>query len=156
MDLEKAKLVLEINLWGTLDLARQALPFLISVTPTKPDGERGVIVMVSSSAAFDGQPGQVAYSASKGAIRSMTLPMARDLARYGVRVVTIAPGMFDTAMTSGMSEKVRGSLLRATEWPVRAGRGEEFAHLVGAIVENTMVNGETVRLDGGVRMPSKM
>lgn len=112
--------------------------------------------MVSSSAAFDGQPGQVAYAASKGAIRSATLPMARDLARYGVRVVSIAPSLFETNMTKGMGGKVRESLMRVTEWPKRAGKGEEFAHLVGAVVENTMVNGECIRLDGGVRMPSKM
>ncbi|KAF8466127.1 hypothetical protein BDZ91DRAFT_681113 [Kalaharituber pfeilii] len=156
MDLSRARWVINVNLFGTIDLIRQSLLHLTTVDPIGPDNERGVIIMVSSSAAFDGQPGQVAYSASKGAIRSVTLPMARDLARYGVRVVTIAPSLFETAMTAKMDGKVRESLIRTTEWPKRPGKAEEFAHLVVACVENTMLNGEVVRLDGAVRMPSKM
>lgn len=156
MDMSTSKKVINVNVFGTLDLIRLALPHLVTVPPHGPDGERGAVIMVASSAAFDGQPGQVSYAASKGAIRSATLPMARDLARYGVRVVSIAPSLFDTNMTKGMGGKVRDSLVRVMEWPKRAGRGEEFAHLVGAVVENPMMNGECIRLDGAVRMPSKM
>src|ERR1700709_1890380 len=97
--IEALDFVININLRGTLDLIRQALPHMITTKPTEPDGERCVLILVSSSAAFDGQPGQVAYAASKGAIRSLTLPLARDLARYGVRVVTIAPSLFESRMT---------------------------------------------------------
>lgn len=147
--------VLNVNLRGTIDLLRQALPHLTTVPPG-PDNERGVLVLVSSSAAFDGQPGQVAYSASKGAIASLTLPLTRDLARYGVRVVTIAPSLFRSGMTEMMSDKVRGSLERVMEFPKREGRGEEFAGLVRHAVENIMLNGTVIRLDGGMRMPSKM
>lgn len=112
--------------------------------------------MVASAAAFDGQRGQVSYSASKGAVASMTLPMARDLSRYGIRVVTVAPSLFDSRMTSMMSDKVRKSLEGAMEFPKRAGQPEEFAQLVGQIIENVMLNGEVIRLDGATRMPSKM
>ncbi|TVY23441.1 3-hydroxyacyl-CoA dehydrogenase type-2 [Lachnellula hyalina] len=112
--------------------------------------------MVSSAAAFDGQPGQVAYAASKGAVASLTLPMTRDLARYGIRVVTIAPSLFDSRMTSVMSEKVRGSLERVMEFPLRPGKPHEFAQLVTQSIENVMLNGVVLRLDGGMRMPSKM
>ncbi|TVY37838.1 3-hydroxyacyl-CoA dehydrogenase type-2 [Lachnellula subtilissima] len=126
--------------------------FVLSVT----EGERGIVIMVSSAAAFDGQPGQVAYAASKGAIASLTLPMTRDLARYGIRVVTIAPSLFDSRMTSMMSEKVRGSLKRVMEFPLRPGKPHEFAQLVTQSIENVMLNGVVLRLDGGMRMPSKM
>ncbi|KAL1589595.1 hypothetical protein WHR41_01704 [Cladosporium halotolerans] len=148
--------VLSINLRGTLDLVRLALPLLAGNEPSGPDGERGVVVLVSSAAAYDGQPGQVAYAASKGAVRSVALPLARDLAPLGIRAVAIAPGYFESNMTAAMSEKVRGSLERVMEFPRRAGRGEEFAALVRAVVENVMLNGECVRLDGGTRMPSKL
>lgn len=147
---------MNINVRGTIDLVRQALPHLTKVPPLDPDGERGVLILVSSSAAFDGQPGQVAYAASKGAIASLTLPLTRDLARYGVRVVTIAPSLFESGMTALMSEKVRRSLLRVVEFPARPGRPEEFARLVRDCVENVMLNGVVLRLDGGMRMPSKM
>jgi 3-hydroxyacyl-CoA dehydrogenase/3-hydroxy-2-methylbutyryl-CoA dehydrogenase len=113
-------------------------------------------VLVSSGAAFDGQRGQVAYAASKGAIRSLTLPLARDLASYGVRVVTIAPGLFESNMTKGLVEKARKSIERQLEFPVRAGQPEEFANLVRQSVENSMLNATVLRIDGGVRMPSKM
>lgn len=156
MSLERAKFVLGINLIGTIDLVRLALPHLAVVKPTEPDGERGVVIMVSSSAAYDGQPGQVAYSASKGAIRSMTLPMARDLARFGIRAVTVAPSLFETNMTSKMGEKARKSLENVVEFPRRTGRAEEFSHLVRGLIENVMINGEVVRIDGAMRMPSKM
>jgi 3-hydroxyacyl-CoA dehydrogenase/3-hydroxy-2-methylbutyryl-CoA dehydrogenase len=148
--------VLNINLRGTLDTVRQALPHIIQNEPVTPDGERGVVILVSSSAAFDGQPGQVAYAASKGAVRSMTLPMARDLARHGVRVVTIAPSLFESNMTRMLPEKAKKSLERVMEFPVRAGKPEEFASLVRQSVENSMLNGTVLRLDGAMRMPSKM
>ncbi|KAJ9646414.1 hypothetical protein H2199_002463 [Coniosporium tulheliwenetii] len=148
--------VLNINLRGTLDLIRQALPHMTKVTPLEPDNERGILLLVSSSAAFDGQPGQVAYAASKGAIASLTLPLARDLARYGIRAVTIAPSLFESKMTSMLGEKAKKSLERVMEFPVRAGRPEEFARLVREAVENVMLNGTVIRLDGAMRMPSKM
>ncbi|KAK4135860.1 NAD(P)-binding protein [Trichocladium antarcticum] len=149
-------LVLSINLRGTLDLIRQLLPALAAAPPSGPDNERGVIIMVASSAAFEGQMGQVAYAASKGAVAAMTLPLARDLSRFGIRVVTIAPSMFDSAMTAGLSDKVRKGLEKAMEFPVRAGRPEEFAALVRQAVENGMLNGVVIRLDGATRMPSKL
>jgi len=109
--------VMSINVRGTIDLIRQVLPHMAKSTPTGPDNERGIVIMVASSAAFDGQPGQVAYSASKGAIASLTLPMTRDLAPHGIRVVTLAPSMFETRMTEGLSEKAKASLLRVMEFP---------------------------------------
>ena len=148
--------VLNVNLRGTIDLIRQTLPHMINVKPLPPDGERGVIIMVASSAAFDGQPGQVSYAASKGGVASLTLPLSRDLARYGIRAVTIAPALFESAMTARMGDKVRKSLERVMEFPVRAGKPEEFASLARQIVENGMLNGTVVRLDGAMRMPSKM
>lgn len=163
--------VLNINLRGTLDLVRQCVPYMTTTEKTD-QGERGIIILVSSSAAFDGQPGQVrkafsckvthadssqvSYAASKGAVRSMTLPMARDLAQYGIRVVTIAPSLFESNMTAMMSDKVRRSLERVMEFPKRAGRGEEFAELVKHGIENIMLNGEVIRLDGAMRMPSRL
>ncbi|GAB1309976.1 3-hydroxyacyl-CoA dehydrogenase type-2 [Madurella fahalii] len=156
VSLEAVDFVLSINLRGTLDLVRQVLPHLAAVEPSGPDGERGVIVMVASSAAFEGQMGQVAYAASKGAVAAMTLPMARDLSRFGIRVVTIAPSMFDSAMTAVMSDKVRKGLQKAMEFPARAGQPEEFSSLVKQAIENAMLNGVVIRLDGATRMPSKL
>ena len=109
-----------------------------------------------TSIRFDGQPGQVSYSASKGAIASLTLPLTRDLSRYGVRVVTIAPSLFDSGMTALMGDKVRSSLTRVMEFPLRPGKPEEFARIVRESVENSMLNGVVIRLDGGMRMPAKM
>ncbi|VUC22304.1 unnamed protein product [Clonostachys rosea] len=148
--------VLNVNLRGTIDLVRQSLEQLAQTPPSGPDSERGVVIMVASSAAFDGQKGQVSYSASKGAVAAMTLPMARDLARYGIRVVTIAPSLFESRMTSMMSDKVRKSLEGAMEFPRRAGQPNEFAQLVRQAIENIMLNGVVIRLDGAMRMPSKM
>lgn len=105
---------------------------------------------------FDGQPGQVSYAASKGALASLTLPLTRDLAKYGVRVVTIAPSLFDSGMTALMSDKVRSSLTRVMEFPLRPGKPEEFSRIVREGIENSMLNGVVIRLDGGMRMPSKM
>ncbi|KFY21077.1 hypothetical protein V491_03184 [Pseudogymnoascus sp. VKM F-3775] len=148
--------VMNVNVRGTIDLIRQTLPHLTTVPPVGPAGERGVLILVASSAAFDGQPGQVAYAASKGAIASLTLPLTRDLARYGVRAVTIAPSLFRSNMTAMMSDKVRASLERVMEFPKREGLPEEFSGLVKHAVENVMLNGTVLRLDGGMRMPSKM
>ena len=156
LDLDGFDFVMNINVRGSIDLIRQVLPHLSKVQATEPDGERGVIILVSSSAAFDGQPGQVAYSASKGAIASLTLPLTRDLARYGIRVVTIAPSLFDSGMTAMMSQKVRASLTRVMEFPLRPGKPDEFARVVRESIENSMLNGTVIRLDGGMRMPSKM
>lgn len=157
--LDALDLVLGVNLRGTLDLVRQALPHIAAASPDGgegPDGERGVVVMVASSAAFDGQMGQVAYAASKGAVAAMTLPMARDLSRHGIRVLTIAPSLFETNMTKAMSDKVRKSLLNSLEFPKRPGKPEEFAALVIHLIENTMLNGEVIRLDGASRMPARL
>ena len=148
--------VLNINLRGTLDFVRQCVPLMAATEPEGDDKERGVIILVSSSAAYDGQPGQVSYAASKGAVRSLTLPLARDLASYGIRVVTIAPSLFESRMTAMMTDKVRKSLERVMEFPKRAGKATEFAQLVRHGVENKMLNGVCIRIDGGMRMPSKM
>ena len=169
MSLSSFDTVININLRGTVDLVRQLLPTIttnepVSSTPTisspsssdPGDGERGVLILVSSVAAYDGQPGQIAYSASKGAIVSLVLPLARDLARYGIRAVAVAPGVFESNMTAMMSPKARKSLEGVQEWPKRFGRAEEFATLVRQILQNVMINATTIRLDGAVRMPSKM
>ncbi|KAF2808196.1 3-hydroxyacyl-CoA dehydrogenase type-2 [Mytilinidion resinicola] len=148
--------VLNINLHGTLDLIRQTLPSITTNTPSGPDGERGVLIMIASSAAFEGQMGQVAYAASKGAVASLTLPLARDLSKYGIRAVTIAPSLFESNMTKVMGAKVRQGLERVMEFPKRAGQPEEFARLVMECVENQMLNGTVLRLDGAMRMPSKL
>lgn len=140
-------------------MVRQFIPHVVQAPPCptpQNDQERGVVIMVSSAAAFDGQMGQTAYAASKGAVASMTLPMTRDLSRFGVRVVTIAPGTFETPMTSVMGDKVRKSLENAMEFPKRGGTGAEFALLVRQCVENPMLNGCVIRLDGGSRMPSRL
>jgi 3-hydroxyacyl-CoA dehydrogenase / 3-hydroxy-2-methylbutyryl-CoA dehydrogenase len=129
---------------------------MITASPTPTDDERGVVILVSSSAAFDGQPGQVAYSASKGAIASLTLPLAWDLARYGIRVVTIAPSLFESNMTRMLPDKARKSLDGVMEFPKRAGQPHEFAQLVMQCMENVMLNGTVIRLDGAMRMPSKL
>ncbi|KHN93965.1 3-hydroxyacyl-CoA dehydrogenase [Metarhizium album ARSEF 1941] len=152
--LDDVDFVLGVNLRGTLDLVRQGVAE-IAKTDEGADGERGIVIMVASSAAFDGQKGQISYSASKGAVAAMTLPMARDLARLGIRVVTIAPSLFETRMTSMMSGRVRKSLEATFEFPKRSGRPEEFSALVKHCIENIMLNGTVIRLDGGSR-PSKI
>src|SRR4029077_7963931 len=119
------------------------------------EGERGVIVNTSSVSAFDGQIGQAAYAASKGAVASLTLPAARELARFGIRVVAIAPGVFDTAMMAGTTEELRQSLAAQIPFPSRFGRSEEFAQLVQSVIENPYLNGEVIRLDGALRMGPK-
>lgn len=154
--IESIDFVLNINLRGTLDLIRQALPYMTTAAPDGPNGERGVIIMIASSAAFDGQMGQVAYAASKGAVASLTLPLARDLSRYGIRAVTIAPALFESNMTKMMGKKVRQSLENSMEFPKRAGQPEEFARTVRDSIENVMLNGTVIRLDGAMRMPARL
>jgi 3-hydroxyacyl-CoA dehydrogenase/3-hydroxy-2-methylbutyryl-CoA dehydrogenase len=146
--------VLRVNLIGTFNVLRRAAAAM-NENEADAEGERGVCVNTASIAAFDGQIGQVAYSASKGGIVGMTLPAARDLASRGIRVVTIAPGTFDTPLLGALPEDAREELGRAIPFPPRLGRPAEFAALALQIVENTMLNGETIRLDGALRMPPK-
>jgi NAD(P)-dependent dehydrogenase (short-subunit alcohol dehydrogenase family) len=156
LPLSNLDFVMSINLRGTLDLVRQVLPHLAKSPAYGEDEEHGVVVMVASAAAFEGQMGQTSYAASKGAVASATLPMARDLSKYGIRVVTIAPSMFESAMTAMLSDKVRTGLKKAMEFPARPGKPEEFASLVRQAIENPMLNGVVIRLDGATRMPSKL
>jgi len=151
MPAEFFRKVIEINLVGTLLTCRAAAVAMQRNSPGA-DGERGVIVMTASVAAFDGQIGQVAYSASKGGVVGMTLPMARELASSGIRVMTIAPGIFRTPMVAGLSAEAQESLGKQVPFPSRLGAPAEYALLVRQIVENTMLNGETIRLDGAIRM----
>ncbi len=145
---------LQINVVGTFNFIRVAAQQMASQSPNA-EGERGVIVNTASVAAFDGQIGQAAYAASKGAVVGMTLPIARELARHGIRVVTIAPGIFETPMMDGLPQDVQESLGRGVPFPPRLGRPAEYAQLVQQIVENVMLNGETIRLDGALRMAPK-
>lgn len=149
-DLADFKKVLLVNTLGTFNVARYSAQ-LIMENPLV-DGVRGVIINTASIAAFEGQSGQVAYSASKGGIVGMTLPMARDLAGYGIRVNTIAPGLFDTPLLQSLNEKVRNFLARNIPCPPRLGNPDEFAQLVQNIITNPVINGETIRIDGGLRM----
>jgi 3-hydroxyacyl-CoA dehydrogenase/3-hydroxy-2-methylbutyryl-CoA dehydrogenase len=151
MPAEFFRKVLDINLYGSFLVALQGAVRMQQNTPNAA-GERGVIVMTASVAAFDGQIGQVAYSASKGAIVGMTLPMARDLASSGIRVMTIAPGIFETPLLAALPEEAKASLGKQVPFPPRLGQPSEFAQFVQQILENTMLNGETVRLDGAIRM----
>ena len=146
--------VIQVNLIGTFNVIRVAATSMQNNQPTD-SGERGVIVNTASIAAFDGQVGQAAYSASKGGIVSMTLPIARELARIGVRVMAIAPGIFDTPMLAAMPDTIRESLGQQVPFPSRLGRPSEFAALVRHIFENEMLNGEVIRLDGAIRMAPK-
>ncbi len=140
-----------INLVGTFNVIRLAAAKM-STQPALASGERGVIVNTSSVASFEGQIGQAAYAASKAGVNGMTLPIARELARFGIRVVTIAPGIFDTPMLQGMSEEIRASLGAQVPFPPRLGRPDEYAALVEHIIENEVLNGEVIRLDGAIRM----
>ena len=143
-----------INLVGTFNMARLAADAM-SKTEAAADGERGVIINTASVAAYDGQIGQAAYGASKAAVVGLTLPMARDLSRSGIRVMTIAPGIFETPMLLGMPQEVQDALGRMVPFPSRLGRPAEYANLAKTIIENTMLNGETIRLDGAIRMQPK-
>ncbi|WP_052888043.1 3-hydroxyacyl-CoA dehydrogenase [Thermogemmatispora carboxidivorans] len=150
--LESFARVIQVNLIGTFNALRLAAQ-VMSTNEPNAEGERGVIINTASVAAFDGQIGQAAYSASKGGIVGMTLPVARDLARNGIRVVTIAPGIFDTPLMAALPEPARVSLLQQAPFPPRLGRPEEYALLARHIVENPMLNGEVIRLDGAIRLP---
>jgi len=145
---------IEVNLIGTFNVIRLAAARMLKNAPG-PDGERGVLINTASIAAFEGQIGQCAYSASKGGVVGMTLPIARDLSRHGIRVVTIAPGMFLTPMLMGMPEPMREALGRSIPFPQRLGNPSEYAALACHIVENVMLNGEVIRLDGAIRMPPR-
>ncbi|XP_053499901.1 3-hydroxyacyl-CoA dehydrogenase type-2 [Ictalurus furcatus] len=149
--LEDFSRVINVNIAGSFNVIRLAAGMMGKNEPDA-DGHRGCIVNTASVAAFDGQVGQAAYSASKGGIVGMTLPIARDLAPMGIRVVTIAPGLFSTPLLAGLPEKVQGFLARQVPFPSRLGDPAEFAHLVTAIAENPMINGEVIRLDGAIRM----
>ncbi len=152
--LESFARVININLIGTFNMIRLAADAMAKQSPNAA-GERGVIVNTASVAAFDGQVGQAAYSASKGGIVGMTLPIARDLSRSGIRVLTIAPGIFETPMLKGMPPDIQESLGKQVPFPSRLGRPSEFAQLVACIFGNEMLNGEVIRLDGAIRMAPK-
>lgn len=149
--LERFTRVVQVNLIGTFNLVRLAAE-AISQSEPLADGERGAIVCTASVAAFDGQIGQVAYSASKGGVVGMTLPLAREFAQFGIRVMTIAPGIFDTPMLAGLPEPARLSLGQQVPFPSRLGHPAEYAALARHIAENSMLNGEVIRLDGAIRM----
>lgn len=151
LELENFRRVVEINLIGTFNVTRLAAAKMVTNEPNN-EGERGVIINTASVAAFDGQIGQPAYSASKGGVVGMTLPIARELAQAGVRCVTIAPGIFETPMLMGLPESARKSLGASVPFPARLGRPDEYASLASYIVEMPMLNGETIRLDGSIRM----
>ncbi|MGH2832592.1 MAG: SDR family NAD(P)-dependent oxidoreductase [Solirubrobacteraceae bacterium] len=148
------EVTIQINLIGTFNVLRHTAAAMIANEPLG-DGERGVCVNTASIAAYDGQVGQIAYSASKGGIVGMTLPAARDLAQYGIRVNTIAPGLFDTPLLAALPEEARQKLGAGVPFPQRLGQPAEYAQLVCHIVENLMLNGETIRLDGALRMPPR-
>jgi NAD(P)-dependent dehydrogenase (short-subunit alcohol dehydrogenase family) len=154
MPLEQFTRVIQINLIGTFNAIRLVAAAMQGNKP-EASGERGVIVNTASVAAFDGQIGQASYSASKGGIVGMTLPIAREFARFGIRVMTIAPGIFDTPMLAAMPEEVRQSLGQQVPFPSRLGRPAEYAALVRHVFENEMLNGEVIRLDGAIRMAPK-
>jgi NAD(P)-dependent dehydrogenase (short-subunit alcohol dehydrogenase family) len=154
MPLDDFMRVIGVNLVGAFNAVRLAAA---AMAMNKPDeeGERGVIINTASVAAYEGQIGQAAYAASKGGIVSMTLPIARELARSGIRVMSIAPGIFDTPMMAAMPEPVRASLGQSVPFPSRLGRPAEYAQLARQIIENPMLNGSVIRLDGAIRMPPK-
>ena len=154
LKLETFTRVISVNLIGTFNVIRLATAVMTENTPNE-GGERGVIINTASVAAFDGQIGQAAYSASKGGIVGMTLPIARELARYGIRVMTIAPGIFETPLLGTLPEGARRTLEQQVPFPPRLGRPEEYAALAKHIIENEMLNGEIIRLDGAIRMPPK-
>lgn len=150
IDLDRFRRVIDINLIGTFNVIRLAAARMVEAPEI--DGERGLIVNTASVAAYDGQIGQASYSASKGAIVAMTLPLAREFARHLVRVMTIAPGTFETPILQGLSDEILASLGAQTPHPARLGKPSEFARLVVSMAENPMLNGESIRLDGAIRM----
>ena len=152
--LESFRRTIEINLIGSFNMIRLAAEAMAGGEPNE-EGERGVVINTASVAAFDGQTGQAAYAASKGGVAAMTLPLARDLARSGIRVMCIAPGIFETPMMAGMPQDVQASLAANVPFPPRLGRPSEYAALAAHIIENSMLNGEVIRLDGALRMAAK-
>ena len=154
MKLSQFQTTVMVNLVGSFNVAKTCAERM-QHNDAGTDGERGVIINTASVAAFDGQVGQAAYAASKGAIASLTLPAARELARFGIRVMTIAPGIFETPMMAGMTDEVRNSLAAGVPFPPRLGKPAEYAALVRHIIENSMLNGEVIRLDGALRMAAK-
>ncbi len=152
--LELFQRVVNINLVGTFNMCRLAADAMAK-TEAAEHGERGVMINTASVAAFDGQIGQAAYASSKAAVAGLTLPMARDLSRNGIRVMTIAPGIFETPMLLGMPQEVQDALGKMVPFPPRLGKPDEYAHLAKTIIENVMMNGETIRLDGAIRMQPK-
>lgn len=151
-DLARFSQVMQVNVVGTFNVMRLAAEAMSKQEPLNADGERGVIINTSSVAAFEGQIGQAAYAASKGAVASMTLPAAREFSRFGIRVACIAPGLFETPMMSDLPEKVVQSLQAHVQFPQRLGQGQDYAQLVLSILDNPMLNGCTIRLDGAVRL----
>ncbi|WP_085316626.1 SDR family NAD(P)-dependent oxidoreductase [Derxia lacustris] len=152
--LEQFRRIVEVNLVGSYNVLRLAAAAMAKLDPLD-DGERGVIVNTASAAAFDGQVGQAAYSASKGGVAAMTLPLARDLAQHGIRVLTIAPGLFLTPLLHELPEEVQRSLGESIPFPKRLGKPEEFAALAAHIAENAALNGEVIRIDGALRLPPR-
>jgi NAD(P)-dependent dehydrogenase (short-subunit alcohol dehydrogenase family) len=155
MPLEQFRNVIEINLMGTFNVMRITAAAMQNLPALNEDGERGIIVNTASVAAYEGQIGQAAYSASKGGIVSMTLPAARELSQFGIRVMTVAPGLVDTPMLQGIPETARASLIEHVVFPHRLVKPEEYAQLVKHIIENSMLNGEVIRLDGALRMQAR-
>jgi NAD(P)-dependent dehydrogenase (short-subunit alcohol dehydrogenase family) len=153
-DLELFRKVIEVNLIGSFNMLRLFSDRASKLDPLT-DGERGVVISTASVAAFDGQIGQSAYAASKGGVHAMALPIARELARFGIRIMTIAPGIFATPMLLGMPQEVQDSLGASVPFPSRLGQPEEYARLAMHIIDNVMLNGETIRLDGAIRMAAK-
>ena len=147
--------VLTVNLVGTFNMMRLAAADMSTLEPLNDTGERGLVINTASVAAYEGQIGQAAYSASKGGVVALTLPAARELARFGIRVVTIAPGLIETPMLGGMTPEVQESLIATTIFPKRHGKPAEFAKLVLHVCDNALINGETIRLDGAVRLAPK-
>ena len=154
MPLASFSQVIQLNLIGTFNVVRLVVEQMVKNSPDA-DGEKGVIINTSSVAAYDGQIGQAAYSAAKGGIVSMTLPIARECADYGIRVMTIAPGLFDMPLLRGLPDAVREALGKTVPFPQRLGKPDEFAFLVRNIIENRMLNGEVIRLDGAIRMTAR-
>lgn len=153
-DFDAFNKVIQVNLMGTFNVIRLAAAVMSKGEPNAV-GERGIIINTASVAAYDGQIGQVAYAASKGGVVALTLPIARELARFGIRVMTIAPGIFETPMMAGLPEKARQSLAEQVPFPSRLGHPDEYAALAQHIIENEMLNGEVIRLDGAIRMAPK-
>jgi len=154
MPIDKFNWVVQVNLIGTMNVIRLAAEQMVKNTPND-DGEKGVVINTASAAAFEGQLGQAAYSASKAGVVGMTLPIAREFANYGIRVVTIAPGLFETPMLASLSETVKASLIEMVPFPKRLGKPSEYAQLATHVIENAQLNGETIRLDSAIRLSAK-